>query len=232
MIGIPVSAELGRLVLKCLEKKPLDRYQSFEEIRENLTAIYYQMSGDRMDYSDEGEELGTADLSNVAMSLHELGNSSEAIGYFNRLLTPLMDDLSPAMVARVLNNRANCHLALGNIRKALKSYDLAKMIDPDYNYPWHNSAGCYITLGDYKKALDEIDRAIILNNRYPDAYARRADICFHLKRYHQAIEDCNRAIALEPKHNWAYEARARSYKAIGDNQRAQADYQSALRLKM
>ena len=228
----PIPQKLNDLVVKCLEKNSKDRYQTFEVVRDELNCIRREFFGGKVEYEDEGEELSAADLGNIAMSLYELGNSKESISYYDRVITQIVDELSPEMVARSFNNRGNCYSSLRDIEKALMNYELAKRIDPNYDFPWHNSASCYITIGDYKKALIESNRAISINSNFADSFARRADIHLYFRNYKEAIDDCNQAIRLEPKHVWAYRTRARIYESLGDKRKAMADYEMVKKLQM
>ena len=227
-----IKSELNNLVMKCLEKSPENRHHNFEVIRDILNHIYEQSYGKRIEYVDEGEELSIVDLSNTAMSLHELGRSKEAISYYDRIITRIVDEIEPEMVARVFNNRANCYMNLQDYRKALANYELAKRIDSHYDFPWYNSAGCYINLGDYQKAFHETNQAIKINPHFPDSYARRANIHLYFGRLKEAIEDSNQAIQLEPRHVDAYRIRARAYQALGDVNKAHEDHNIAKKFEI
>jgi len=226
-----VPDDLNALVMRCIEKEPSNRYRNFEELRDELNDVYNNITVESFGYDDDGEELSVADLSNIAMSLQELGNSKESINYYDRIIARIMDEIAPEMVARAFNNRGNCYFSLRDYEKALANYELAKRIDPNYDFPWHNSAGIYIDIDDHKQALAEANQAIKINNGFSDSYARRADIHYHLGNYEEAIEDCNKAITLEPKHLWAYKTRARVYEALGDHRRAESDYETVNKFK-
>jgi serine/threonine protein kinase len=225
-----IPTELVSLVMKCLEKSPRQRYQTFEEVRNDLNSINYTLTGERYAYSDTGELLGVAELSNIAMALNELGSPREALNYYDRLLAQVADEVEPEMVARVFNNRANCYSSLGEKERALANYLLAKRIDQFYDFPWHNSAGIYFELGNIPKALEEVEQAIRKNANYAESHALRAKLLSQLGRHKEAIEECNTTIALEPSHHWIYAVRANCYEAIGDFDSANLDYEKQNKL--
>lgn len=225
-----IPDKLAKLVMKCMEKAPGQRYQTFEELRDELNGISYGLNGIWHKYNDNGETLGIDDLSNMAMALHELGKSREALDYYDRLLTRIADEIVPEMVARVFNNRGNCYSSLGDSDKALANYLLAKRIDSAYDFPWHNSASIYMDRGDYERALMEVDQAIQINSKYADSHARRADILLRIKRYDEALEECNAAITLDSTHRWAYSTRGDCYQAIGEIAKAKSDYEQRDRM--
>jgi serine/threonine protein kinase len=231
-IKTSIPSEIDALIVRCLEKQREFRYQDFNAVREDLKYISYKLTGKIAEYKDAGEELSIADLSNIAMSLNELRHSEEAIKYYDRIITRIIDELNPEMVARVLNNRANCYLNLYNYEKAIVNYELAKRIDTKYELPWHNSAYCYMALGNYQKALAESNQSLKINPYFSDLFVRRAEIFLYFKDYKKAIEDCNQAIALEPKHVWAYRTRAQAFDVLGDINNARKDYEMARKLEV
>lgn len=229
---VDLPAGLDQITLKCLAKHSSGRYQSFEEVRNQLNRVYYDFSGQWLETRDEGEPLEIDDLSNIAMSLLELGKSEEALGYYDRLLAQITDNLNPEMVARVLNNRANCHLNMDNDEKALMNYELAKRIDPGYDYPWVNTAQILLKHGEFERALAEAEQAIRINPRYSLSHTRRADALYHLGRYEEAIEACTRAVDLDPGNVWAYKRRGDAYAAAGNDEMARTDYKMSQNLRI
>jgi serine/threonine protein kinase len=225
-----VPPHVAVITAKCLAKDPGERYQSVEELRNDLSRAYHDLSAEWFVYSDNPETLSIADISNIAMALHELGQSHEALTYFDRLLGQLADDMSPAMLARVFNNRGNCHSSLGEPEKALANYELAKRIDEAYDYPWHNSAAIYIERGDYHTALREVERAVAINPGFADSRVRRADLLHVFGRHREAIEECTTAIALDPANRGAYMRRIACYEALGYRELADADRKAIGRL--
>ncbi len=225
-----VPSDLDALVMKCLQKNPDDRYRHFEDIRDQLNHISQAATGKTYAFDDHGDTLSLADLSNIAMSLYELGNASEAIAYYDRIIAPLIDEVRPEMIARALNNRANCHTSLNDRIKALANYELAKRIDPQYDFPWYNSAGCHLDLGNYPQALREIEKSININPNFFQAHLRRGNIHMLLGNFGVAIADLTRAIQLEPKNSGSYYLRAQAYEAIGDIPRAKSDRETFKRL--
>lgn len=223
--------ELDDLMQSCLQKKPNLRVRNFELIRDELNEINYKYYGKRYEYYDEGEAMSVADLACMAMSLHEIGLSKEAIGYYDRFITSAVDELDIEMIARLFNNRANCHDTLGNQDKSLANYNLAKRIDTTYDLPWFNSARVYIDAGDYAQAFEEINQAIKINPNYDESFVTRAMIHIHFQRYSEAIHDCNKAIELELKNARSYRIRAHAYEGMGEKDKAEEDYMMAKKLK-
>ncbi|HPZ08134.1 MAG TPA: protein kinase [Candidatus Eremiobacteraeota bacterium] len=75
--NIPI--ELKNLLLKCLEKDPVNRYNNFEEIRDELICIYIGITGKEYERTRIAEaELKADDLNNRALSYLDLGKKQEA----------------------------------------------------------------------------------------------------------------------------------------------------------
>ena len=230
-LGFNTPAELERILMKCLTKNPNDRFQSFEDLRNDLIHLYYNLTGQWFEYSDKDLELSIADNSNIAMSLLELGRNNEALEYYDRLLGQMADKLDPNNVARVFNNRGNCHSNMGDNEKALTNYELALKIDADYDFPWCNSAGIYKSRGDFKKALKYVEEAIRINPDYPPAHSQRADILYNMGNLREAIYECGIAIKMDPGDPWTYEIRAKAHETLGDFKNAEIDRNISQRLR-
>jgi len=84
----------------------------------------------------------------------------------------------------------------------------------------------------YEKALEFFNRAIETDPTFPAAYVGRYSVySSHLPQMDKALEDITEAIRLEPiarKQGEYYVIRARTYKTLGDNKRALADYSEAV----
>ena len=230
-LGLNIPSELEKIIMKCLAKNPNDRFQSFEDLRNEFVHLYHNLTGKRVEYSDKATELSIADNSNIAMSLLQLGKNHEALEYYDRLLGQMADNLDPNNVAKVFNNRGNCHSNLRDNEKALTNYELALKIDDDYDFPWFNSAGIYKERGDYKKALKYIEEAIRINPDYPPSHSQRADILFHMGNIREAIYECGIAIKMDLSDPWTFEVRAKAYETLGDFENSEIDRNEARRLR-
>ncbi|MDA0838021.1 MAG: protein kinase [Planctomycetota bacterium] len=79
---------LKRVIFKCLEKSPNDRYQSFEETREALAEVFNEVIGKPYPREAPSEaQLVADDMNNRALSVHDLGRVEESKIMLGRALS-------------------------------------------------------------------------------------------------------------------------------------------------
>ena len=119
----------------------------------------------------------------------------------------------------------------GDYKGAIKAYDTAIHLNPDF-------AGVYLkrglvksNLADYKGAIEDYNAVIHLGKDYSDVYSNRGVAKKGLGDYKGAIEDYDKAIHLEPDYADAYVNRGLAKKDLGDYKGAIKDCDTAIRLK-
>ena len=63
------------------------------------------------------------------------------------------------------NNKGFALASLGQYEEALKAYDKAIELKPDFSVAWNNKAFSFSSLGRYEEALNAYDKAIELKPR-------------------------------------------------------------------
>jgi tetratricopeptide (TPR) repeat protein len=166
----------------------------------------------------------------------------EAIGCYDKALECGTDTVI------ILNRKARCEFRMDNKEKAIKYYDDALKINPNFAETWYNKGR---TLG-FDRRFDEarecFERAVELDPKnkeyqefkklaleelYPkDAVAYNERGFAYIKKgdYDRAISDFNKAIRLDPQYVAAYYNRGFAYSEKGDYDRAIADHSEATRL--
>jgi tetratricopeptide (TPR) repeat protein len=91
-------------------------------------------------------------------------------------------------------------------------------------------ASAYLTTGDARAALADADRALDRDALNVRALTVRSQANTKLGRFSTTVADLSGAIALAPGDASLYMARAEAYAAVGDQPRALADRNEALRL--
>ncbi len=91
-------------------------------------------------------------------------------------------------------------------------------------------AAAFLAAGDARGALADTDRALDKDALNVKALVLRAQANSKLNRFSAAVTDLSGAIALSPTDAALYVARSEAYTAIGDQPRALADRNEALRL--
>jgi len=151
-----IPEELNNLVMKCLEKEPTRRYQDFNSLRDELSEIYFKLTGERIK-EETPQELEAWEIVNKGVALGNLGKFDEAIVCFDRAL-----EINPEYAEAWYNKG----FALGNLGKfdeAIVCYDRALEINPEYAEAWNNKGVALDELGKFDEAIVCFDRALKIN---------------------------------------------------------------------
>ncbi len=217
-----IPKELNEIVLKCLGKKKVGRYQDFEKLMEDLQEIYSTRKGEKLKVDFTETELNAVELGNKGASLNFLGFQKEAIKIFDEAI-----NLDPNF-ATAYNNRGNVYLDIKEHQHALEDYDRAIALDPNYAMAYNNRGAVYHDLKKYQQALKEFNQAIAFAPNYVMAYYNRGNIYRDLKQYKQALEDYDQAIAFDPNDAEVYNNRGLVYRDLKQYKQALQDFDQAI----
>lgn len=151
-----IDADLGRLMLQCLEKDPTDRPESFAEIRQRLVEVFGVVTARSYPRPNpEARQLLGDALNNQGMSYATLGQGNRAESAWEEAL-----EIDPHHIEATFN----LTLFRWQFRGASNSETLARMEDVlrSDNPPWkaHHLAGkLCLAVGDRSKALDHLEIA-------------------------------------------------------------------------
>jgi tetratricopeptide (TPR) repeat protein len=130
--------------------------------------------------------------------------------------------------ARALVLRGDCKADLGDNESALKDYNSAIKIEPEYQYAYVTRCETRLQLEDREGALRDCDNAIRLDAADALAYEDRADVHFQREAYDLALTDYDKAIQLGRSSAYVYAARCDTERLTGKQDRAKADCEKAL----
>ena len=155
------------------------------------------------------------------------GKFREAISFFNEALK-----LNPNNES-AYNVRGWSRRNLKELYNAISDFKKAIELEPD-NANHYDGLGCvYNDLGEHRKAVSVLSNALQLdpNNQYVLEKLGAAYMC--LKQYKQAISYCDKSIQINPNDSnypWAYVTRGKCYEALGEHDKARADFAKARQL--
>ena len=113
---------------------------------------------------------------------------------------------------------------ISELDKAVKEFDAALRIDPQY-VDAHNNRGFALSRAKkYDEAVASFTRAIELNDKYVNAWNNRAQAYALAGQHDLAIADFTQAIELAPTAMEYYTQRAESYMAAGKPELARQDF--------
>ena len=139
--------------------------------------------------------------------------------------------------ADIYLNRGDAFLGKGNYDRAIRAYDKAIELKPDFAVAYSNRGEAYAKKGDYPRAVVDYDKAIELKPSIE--LPPNAAVAYNIRgvgflgkgNYDSAIVDYTKAIKLKPDNAYAYYNRGQAYHKNGDYDRAIVDYTKVIKLK-
>jgi tetratricopeptide (TPR) repeat protein len=117
-----------------------------------------------------------------------------------------------------------------NYDKAISDYSEYIKLRPNDLEGYNNRGVAYGNKKDYDKAISDYTEAIRLNPNYANAYYNRGVACSNKRDYDKAISDFSEYIKVSPNEGDGYYWRGISYRRLGKNVEAQADFNKAKEL--
>jgi tetratricopeptide (TPR) repeat protein len=105
--------------------------------------------------------------------------------------------------SRAWYNKAKALEESGNHQEALKSYNRAIEIQPEYYYAWNNRGNILDELGNHQEAIKAYDKAIEIKPGYYEAWNNKGTTVALLGKHEEAITCFNKVIEINPE---SYEA--------------------------
>ncbi|GAB4340928.1 MAG: hypothetical protein OHK0038_20540 [Flammeovirgaceae bacterium] len=212
-VSIPRWQENEQLMEEVLNESELPsslrvralRLQKYSQLRRRSFEVLKQsMQEEDKDYSQELIEIHSA-------------------------IRDVMIELNPDDPSRYLE-RAKELKEKGNIKGALKDYEMAIALNPTNPYSSIERARIYYETGDYINAIVDYNRALELLPQDTDLLIEVAS-CKEVAGFlHDAINLYTEAIKISPKASPAYNGRAWAYHELGEDEKALKDLQKALEL--
>ncbi len=120
-------------------------------------------------------------------------------------------------------NRGMAYVGMEQYDKALADFDRAAELDPELDMA-HNLRGVVLRRkGDLQGALTAFNRAVEIAPSMNNYFERAATLQL-LDRHQEAINDLTQVIDFEPLNPQGYFARAKSYRALGDEVSGERDH--------
>ncbi|MDP3948094.1 MAG: tetratricopeptide repeat protein [bacterium] len=97
------------------------------------------------------------------------------------------------------NNLGDVYGRRGDKQAALREFQIAIRLKPNYGDAYHNLANTYMELNQPDKALESYQNALKFNPNLWQSYQNIAAIYFNQKNYDLAIQNMQKAISVNPK---------------------------------
>lgn len=210
---VPPSVDI--LVARCIEKRPVRRYQNFAELEQELTRILHR------EYRRVVRLLSTMQLSLDEMNergaaFFSLGKHQQALASFDNVLA--LDDGHALAWA----NRGVSLAEMGLYKNALASFDRSLAITSDNPVVLMNKALTLMELDQLEAAHPLLQRAVRLNPMLQDAWRYQAELLNRLEWFEPAYYAAFKARQLNPNDDRACQQEAAALFRLGHLEDASA----------
>ena len=170
-------------------------------------------------------------LSLIGVCLRQQDNLDEALGHCQESLKLAEEIQDKEGIVANLNNRGLVYANKGNYDSAIRDYDKAIEIAPNYAMAFNNRGLAYVDKKDYATAIRDFSKAIEIAPDLAVVFYNRGTVyAENKKNYDAAIRDFNKAIKLDPNFAMAFYNRGLVYKNKGNYDAAIRDYNKAIKL--
>ena len=199
--SIPDAGEpFGKIIRKCMEKDPADRYQNFPELRDELSRLCPRLNV----VIEEPVFMppSSLELNAKGSQLRALGLFNEAIRYFDQVL-----DTEPVHIS-ASNGKGFCLLGLERYEEAIHHFDRVLNQNLKDIFGSIGKGLCLNSLKRYDQADQCFDRALYIDPHLPavwyqkgrnyrdcgftakaiDCYYRALNLLISLKRKEEALD--------------------------------------------
>ena len=141
----------------------------------------------------------------------------------------LQDTLADLQQSETYNLQGENHLEKNRIKQAVRDFNHALEINPDYVDALVNRGSAYTLQSRYNDALRDFNHALEIDKKQAEIYNLRGEIYLLNKMFDQATKDFTAAIILNPMYSDAFLNRARAYSERGMEEEAESDYNQAIK---
>jgi tetratricopeptide (TPR) repeat protein len=199
---------LNVLILKCLEKNPSKRYQDFKSLRDELSEIFFQQTGERIT-EETPQELETWEMINKGVALGNLGRYQEEIDCLDKVLVT-----NPSIASAWCNKGAALH-ALGKYEEAIACFERALELNDRLIEGWNNKGFALATIGRHEEAIECYDKALKINPRSAGLLINKGFSLDKLNKYEDAIMCYDDALKINPQYVEALSSKGASLINLG-----------------
>ena len=217
-----VQPDLDAVVVKCLEKRPANRYADFKELENALSSIYRKLTRKEVKEPDT-VPIASREINNKGLSLLSLGQEEEAVSCFLEALRMNPDD------EEAHNNLGDVYKAQGKLDEAIREYQEALRIDPDRDTAHRHLAEAYQAQGKLDEAVREHQSVLKHWTDYSWAHINMGDVYRTQGKLDEAVREYREALRIDPNYGTAHSQMGDAYKAQGKLDEAIREYQEALR---
>jgi len=231
-INRKIPKELDTVVMRCLQKEPINRYPSFRQLKKELTEIYENITEKTLKVEQPIIQESAEKWNFKGEAMVNIGKYEAAIACLDEALkiNPNFD--------YAWNNKGNALSGLGRYEDAITCYDKALEINSNLGEAWLNKGQVFIHLGRYEDAIVCYDKALEIDSisgavwyGKDKAWFGKGHALHNLGRHEKAIACYDKALEINPKHEGAWLSKGAFFAdLLGRYEDAIACYDKALEI--
>ena len=129
----------------------------------------------------------------AVVALYSNGQYQEAIDYAKNKLERFSEN-------SILHNIAGaCYVELGDQISAVKKYQKAILIQPDYAKAHYNLGALYHEMGKFDESIESYEKSLVIDPEYAEAHNNLANVLREFGFFDSAIIRYKEALKLEPE---------------------------------
>jgi tetratricopeptide (TPR) repeat protein/tRNA A-37 threonylcarbamoyl transferase component Bud32 len=192
LLNPAVPPSMKDMLLKCLEKDPDARYNSFDEINEELKKLYSEVAGHEYAEKDQDDAFTEEDWIKKGISLASLSFHKEALITFDEALK-----LNPRSPAKI--HKCTSYTALGQFDEGLQCIDEILTIHPDHWKIWFQKGDTLRQAGRFDEALACLKKALTLTSQTSAIIGQIGKIFEEQGKLSEALEYYEQALSQNAK---------------------------------
>ncbi len=157
-----------------------------------------------------------------AVSFATSGKIKEAL----EIIEPLIDKHSNESI--LFNIRGVCNKANNDYESAVKDFNQAASLKPDYAEAYYNLGVTFREMGNSDSAIIAYQKALNCNNHYANAHNNLGQIFLVKGEFDSAVDHLEWAVALNPEFSEAHNNLGSTYLELNKNDDAIKSYKKAL----
>jgi len=219
-----VQPDLDAVAMKCLEKRPANRYADFKELEGVLSSIYRKLTGKEVKEPD-AVSLASRELNNKGLSLLNLGLKEEAVSCFLEALRINPND------DEAHNNLGNVYKTQGKLDEAISEYREVLRTNPD-DVVAHSSLGeIYQAQGKLDEAVREYREALTIDPDRAFAHWTLGKVYQDQGKLDEAVREYREELRMNPDFEYLHSTLGEVYQAQGKLDEAVREYREAVRIE-
>lgn len=217
--------DVASIVVRCLEKDPSDRFESFSELRDALAPFASTAFDEAIQTTTNRDYSNSAQSYDRGVSLDSLGHLAEALECYREAITrePFKSQRSEAWcnMGKVLGT-------MDRTKEALEAFECAVSIDSKDVHAHFGRGNSLTQMGRNTEALSALDTVEELDQKYLDGYVCRGGVFYAMGEMQKAQKAFQKANELEPEYAYALNGLGLCAEAVGHRGEAMAFFERAV----